>query len=206
MSVSDCHTHRFSTDAIISAIPGQQLNSSGHYSIGIHPWNSNDIWDLAKAESYFTLPEVIAVGECGLDPLHGADPATQLQLLEQHIRWSEQYQLPLILHCVKSASQIIALKKSLRPTQPWIIHGFRLNAHTASMLMNHDIYLSTGQYFNPEALRLIPDGRLLIETDDSPLSIRDIAIKTAKYRDTDPDTVLRQSADTINRLFSRLNT
>lgn len=205
MPVCDCHTHRFSTDAIVSASPDTPLETTGFYSIGIHPWDSDKTYDLSLIEPYFLLPQVVAVGECGLDLLRGADLVTQLQLLEQHIRWSEQYRLPLILHCVKSASQIVALKKTIRPTQPWIIHGFRLNAPTAEMLMSHNIYLSTGKYFNTEALRLIPDDRLLIETDDSKITINEIAEIIGQSRNTSADKILTLSARTIHTLFTKIN-
>ena len=49
----------------------------------------------------------------------------QTTLLTFHISISERLSKPLILHIVKAYPEIIALRKSLRPAQPWIIHGFR---------------------------------------------------------------------------------
>ncbi|MDE7410629.1 MAG: TatD family hydrolase [Paramuribaculum sp.] len=205
MPVCDCHTHLFRRDAIISATSSTILDANAYYSVGIHPWNSAECHNPELMEHLFSLPNVVGVGESGMDMLRGADEKTQIQLMERHIEWSESYGLPLILHCVKSANQIVALKKTHRPNQPWIIHGFRLNAHVAEMLMKHDIYMSFGRFFNPEALRLIPDSRLLIETDDSQMTINDIAELIGEGRNTSADNILTLSANTIHTLFTKIS-
>ena len=74
------------------------------------------------------------------------------------------------------ASHIIAeLLKELKPSVPWIIHGFRYNAAVAASLLRFPcVKLSFGEHFNPEALRATPAHRRLAETDCSLLSIAEI--------------------------------
>ncbi len=126
-------------------------------------------------------PQVLAIGETGLDALRGGDLAVQTELFKCHAAISEELKKPLIIHAVKTFQQIIALRNSLRPTLPWIIHGFRGKEEMAVQLLKHGFYLSLGEKFNPEAARVIPAACLLVETDESPLPIEQIALQVKKY-------------------------
>ena len=64
-------------------------------------------------------------------------------------------------------------------------HGFRGNARVARQLLDAGFYLSYGQYFNPEAVRITPIDRLLVETDESPLPIEEICALVALNRGDD---------------------
>ena len=81
-------------------------------------------------------------------------------------RLSEKNSLPLILHVVKAFPEIIALKKELKPRQPWIIHGFRGKPELAKELHRHGFFLSLGERHNPDAAAIIPAERLLLESDE----------------------------------------
>lgn len=161
------------------------------YSVGIHPWNVFSVTpaDLRLLRSLAASPSVIAIGETGLDAISvpkitlPASPglfsspspstraeilASQTALLQIHYGLSEALRKPLILHIVKAFPEIIALKKSWRPSCPWIIHGFRGKPQLARELLAHGFYLSFGSKYNPEALALTPPSRLLRETDAMP--------------------------------------
>ncbi len=145
--------------------------------MGIHPWDAEKI----TAESIEMLkersadPQVIAIGEAGLDALKGGDMARQIELFKCHAAISEALKKPLIIHAVKTFQQIISLHDSLRPALPWIIHGFRGKAPLAVQLFKHGFYLSLGEKFNPEAAAALPAACLFVETDESLLPIQEIA-------------------------------
>ena len=82
--------------------------------------------------------------------------------------------------CVKVFNEIISLKKELRPTMPWIIHGFRGKPKLTRQLLDNGFYISLGEHFNLQSVTIIPTDHLLFETDESTLDI-DTIIKRIKY-------------------------
>jgi TatD DNase family protein len=87
----------------------------------------------------------------------------------------------MLLHVVKAYPEIIALKRELRPTMPWIIHGFRGKPQLASELLSHGFYLSVGEKYNRDAVTVIPSDRLLVESDESALHASTIAESLPQY-------------------------
>lgn len=176
----DIHTHDKSrTDAIINIYPHESLIEGAYHSVGIHPWHTTDV-NISTIEQLNTLathPQVVAIGETGIDTLKGAPIEKQIEIFSHHVALSEQHQKPLIIHCVKAFNEIIALKKQLHPTMPWIIHGFRGKPQLASQLINQGFYISLGEHFNPQSATVIPTDRLLFETDESTLDINTIIEK-----------------------------
>ena len=176
----DIHTHDKSrTDAIINIYPHEPLIHGAYHSVGIHPWHTSDV-NISTIEQLNTLathPQVVAIGETGIDALKGDTIDKQIEIFCHHVALSEQHQKPLIIHCVKAFNEIIALKKQLHPTMPWIIHGFRGKPQLASLLINHGFYISLGEHFNPQSVTVIPTNRLLFETDESTLDINTIIEK-----------------------------
>jgi TatD DNase family protein len=92
---------------------------------------------------------------------------------------------------VKAYSEIMALKRELRPMQPWIIHGFRGKPELARQLLCADFYISLGERFNPAAAAVIPADRLLVETDDSTMPIAEIASRLPQYTPATAERLLR---------------
>lgn len=167
--VSDAHTHILKHDAVVNRYPGDPMPQGYLYSVGIHPWHTADAtpqqWQLL--EQLASRPDVVAIGETGLDKLSSVPFATQLDAFRRHIALSERTGKPLIIHNVRANQELIALRSSLRPSRPWIIHGFRGKPQLARMFLDHGFYLSLGPTHNPDTLAIIPPDRLLHETDQS---------------------------------------
>lgn len=176
LPIIDIHTH-----APVPA-PGRivNLDPSGPlpailegqpYSAGIHPWNTAkaDSDSIARLDILAARPQVIAIGETGLDRLRGGDFAVQEALFEHHALLADSLGKPLVIHAVRAFPALIGMKRRLNPAVPWIIHGFRGKPQLARELLGQGFYLSLGEHFNPAARAVIPDWRLLAETDDSPL-------------------------------------
>ncbi len=202
--ITDCHTHHLDRqDAIICVAP-EDFHPQGDrlYSVGIHPWNADKPFSDKQLEAACADSRTVFIGETGIDKRCGVDLGKQEALLLKHISLSESLCRPLVLHAVKSADRILALRKSLRPNMPWIWHGFRGNAVLARQLLQAGIYLSLGEHFNAEAARAIPADRLLIETDESPLSINEIAAKVAQCRDVSEEEVLHTVVENLYRLYT----
>lgn len=171
----DFHTHQLKRDAIVNIDP-TEVGDDWHpqegytYSVGIHPWNTATYTaaDIERLERLAALPEVVAIGEAGLDTVHqpAAPVEEQVRLLEHHIALSERAEKPLILHVVKRWDEIIALRKRIKPRQLWVIHGFRGKPQLARQLLAAGFGLSYGLKYNPEAYEITPPERRFRETDE----------------------------------------
>jgi Tat protein secretion system quality control protein TatD with DNase activity len=87
---------------------------------------------------------VVAIGECGLDRNIDLPLDIQTSIFKRHIELAETLQKPLVIHCVRAFSELIALKKNTKSTVPWIIHGFHKKEEVFQQLLKHDFYFSFG--------------------------------------------------------------
>ncbi len=180
----DIHTHRAATANSLAIhnigfddgalVLESAMNT--YFSIGIHPWDVHTYSpnDIDELRSYCLHESVVAVGECGLDKHSTATIATQTAFFVDQITISEQLEKPLIIHCVGCFNEVLRIKKEIKPVQPWIIHGFRGKPQMAKQLLRAGFYLSYGEHFNAESVKITPLGKLMIETDESTKDIADI--------------------------------
>lgn len=172
-----------------------------YFSCGIHPWHIDDAEkQLTALEEYLSFPEVVALGEAGFDKNSEVPASIQQNTFFAQIDLAEQFQKPVIIHCVKAWQEIEAAKNKLKPHMPWIIHGFRGNGILASQLIKQGFYLSFGAYFNPEAVRAAWPGDLFIETDDKPVDIRCVYKKIADALRIEESRLIQQVAHNVVRL------
>ena len=169
--VDDFHTHRpLSPRAIINTAPGDMRPPGYLYSVGIHPWDSAD----ASQSDFEALlvdagrPDVVAIGECGIDRLRGPQEALQRSVFIPQLEIAESVGKPVIIHCVRATDAILALRRSMRPNVDWILHGFRGKPETARQLARAGIFISLGERFNPAVLSAVDPAMIVRETDMQP--------------------------------------
>ena len=165
--ITDAHTHILAPSALVNRFPFDPMPEGYFYSVGIHPWHAADAtpeqWQWLQEAAQ--RPDVLAIGECGLDKLCATPWPAQLSAFKRQIALSEQVGKPLVIHDVRAHQEIIALHRELRPSQPWIIHGFRGKPELARQFLGQGFYISIGEKYNPATLAVIPASRLLRETD-----------------------------------------
>lgn len=186
----DIHTHHSHIEAgkacIVNCSPDSFApGPEGWYSVGIHPWSLPDevpqeAWKELQAMAGH--PQVLAVGEAGLDKLATAPMELQEAAFVRQAAIAETVGKPLIVHLVKATDGLLRLKKRMNPRIPWLVHGFRGKAQLAEELLHHGLFLSFGAKFQEEAVRTTPMSRLLIETDESPVPIAEIYARVAAAR------------------------
>lgn len=144
------------------------------YSAGIHPWWTDD--EIAKIDGFIgnlhTLlqhPQVVRLGECGLDKLRGASLERQIEIFRRQIALSEAHRKPVTLHCVKAYDVLLCLHKEWKVTQNWTVHGFRGRPALARQLLDAGIDLSFGCKYDPQSWRLTPPERRHLESDEGQL-------------------------------------
>lgn len=180
----DIHTHNSQTFACtairnITFLEAESFlfeQEKGLFSIGFHPWfaDTYSVELFENLEKYASHKRVIAIGECGLDKNSDVPYEIQLLVFEKQISLSEKVHKPLIIHCVGYFNELFALKKTLHPTQLWIIHGFRGKPQLAEQALKAGCALSFGERYNEESVRVTPLDKLFVETDESTQSIKDI--------------------------------
>ncbi|MCH5239656.1 MAG: TatD family hydrolase [Muribaculaceae bacterium] len=197
----DIHTHHAAPqpEGVISVEFDQFNPIAGQlYSVGIHPWVSYRDFTSEAWEEFRKLamhPQVVAIGECGIDKLKGGFLFNQLLIMKRQIEVSEELGKPLIIHDVKAHDVITGLRRDMEPRQKWAVHGFRYKPTVAKMLIDTGIYLSYGSEFNPESLKITPREMILAETDESPLSIEEIISKLSSVIGEDlTDQIAENSA------------
>lgn len=166
--VSDIHTHNpLAVNAVINLDRGgAPSRPDALYSVGWHPWWGAEA-DWQWVETVARDPRVVLIGECGIDRLRGGEIEPQLELTRRHALLAEKLRKPLILHIVGAWSEILALRKQLRPSVPWIIHGFRGKEALARQLIDAGFYLSLGSKSPQELRSVLPPEKLLNETDET---------------------------------------
>jgi TatD DNase family protein len=119
---------------------------------------------------------LVAVGECGLDrhwnkAETGADIRGEQELFEAQLDLAKQYGLPIIVHSREAAAETAEVLARY-PDVRGVIHCFSYGLPQAKTFLDLGYYLSfagTVTYKNTgplrEALRFVPEDRLLLETD-----------------------------------------
>ena len=209
MDFFDIHTHN------ITSFPEKELVSYDvqlalpeadvvYASVGIHPWNlteENAEQELQLLQEAFKDSRVIAIGEAGLDKLKGPSLEVQISVFRRVSGLAEERCLPLVIHCVRAFNELLLLKKELKPTQPWIIHGYRGKGTVVQELIKQGFYLSFGGKFQEQALWVVPLDRLFIETDESLEDIQDIYRKVAKARNLSVEELVEAVKQNVQKVF-----
>ena len=196
----DIHTHTAKPADNLIQMVNLDLETScpdqGYYSYGIHPWALDNAGfqleeTFALLEERLQYPNVLALGEAGLDKMHKESFEQQIAVFERQIELSEALQKPMILHDVKSHNEILALRKKHKAKQPWILHGFNGTEQDIRQLTGQGLYLSIGEsllhserkIYN--SFKYIDLGYLFLETDMAEIGIEKVYETAAKLLEID---------------------
>lgn len=198
-----------------------------YYSLGIHPWHcesvtSKDMRDLrGLLERHKDDSSLVAVGECGLDKLHKSNFTTQLNLFRVQIKLAKEFDLPLIMHAVKSHEAILNSLKSESPSRKGVVHGFYGGPQLAQQYVNLGYKLGIGGLLlNDNAPKLqqtvaeLPLESFILETDspamapktsrnnrNTPLILPDIIEKMANLQKKSAVLISEQMFFNVTQLF-----
>lgn len=173
-SFSDIHSHDTTraTDGqtVVSQRPGSAIDSAGWYSVGIHPWDTVKpvtLTQLRVLVNNARSERVVAIGECGLDRLRGADMKYQEEVFRFQARLARKLGKPLVIHCVRAYDILLRIAKEMHPKPgEWILHGFRGKPALARQLLDAGIDISLGVKHHPDLPgEIIPTERLYRESD-----------------------------------------
>jgi TatD DNase family protein len=144
---------------------------------GIHPHSAkeSDSETLKQLEALAVQPEVVALGECGLDFNRDFSPrSVQEDWFEQQIQLACQLKLPLFLHERDAHERFVAILKPYRSQiTAAVVHCFTGNLAELTTYLDLDLHIGItgwicderrGQNLQ-EIVHHIPLSRLMLETD-----------------------------------------
>lgn len=161
---------------------------------GLHPHHAHE-YDAdmdALFRSLLRHPEVLAVGECGLDYNRDFSPREAQQFaFEQQLQIAIDVQKPLFLHQRDAHADFIAIVDAVRDRlPPLVVHCFTGERAELVDYLDRDFHIGItgwicderrGQHLR-ELVKLIPADRLMIETDAPYLLPRTLKPKPSHRR------------------------
>ena len=147
-------------------------------ALGIHPWNiqflsPNELeqtLDLIFKQGY-CREKVVAIGEVGLDFSYGKKQIADLQIkvFNEMLRAAERQFLPVIVHCRRTAPEIISILPSFN-VKKVLFHWFSGPVELLPKIVENRYYVSEGPLSvyssgTREIIKLVPLNSLLTETD-----------------------------------------
>ncbi|WP_218309602.1 TatD family hydrolase [Alteromonas antoniana] len=192
-------------------------------SCGVHPLHQEDACDYDTLLQKASRPEVVAIGETGLDYFYSAETkAVQLQSFVDHIRVANALNKPLIIHTRDAREDTLSLLREHKaPETNGVLHCFTESLEMAQEAIDMGFYISISGIvtFNSadelrEVVKAVPLERLLIETDspwlapvphrgkqNQPGYVVEVAEYIADLKGVSVTELARQTTDNFYRLF-----
>lgn len=211
-----------STPKMLSRIHGQPGIFA---SVGVIPHEQGVTEPSLEALTlYHDHPQIVAIGETGLDYHYNVPRAIQIRRFETQIEAACLFGLPLIVHTRNAEEDTIAvLRANGAERVGGVMHCFTESWNMAQRALDLGFYISFSgiiTFNNANELRevaqRVPADRFLIETDspwlapvpfrgtpNTPGNLIKIAEKLAGVRTQDLLTIASQSTENFFRLFQR---
>lgn len=209
----DFHTHNATgsddTVTVMNLIAGDEVPAdfpaNTLFSAGIHPWQLTDD-NLAHLQTELLLtaahPHVAVIGEAGFDRLKGGPREAQHGAFIFQAEMAAEMDKPMVIHCVKGWEDLRRARKEMKPTRPWVIHGFRGNGILAESLADEGFWFSLGKEgLRPDVLKAVSHERILLETDDSGEQIAEVYRRYASTAGYDAEAAERLMISNFNSLL-----
>jgi TatD DNase family protein len=193
---------------------------------GMHPHDASRFDAAARAEIEALLgnPQVVAVGECGLDFYRMRSPREdQERALRAHVALAREAGLPLVVHVRDAWREILQLLAE-GSAERVILHCFTGDAQTARECVARGWYVSfAGNVTYPNSVHIrdaaaaIPLDRILVETDapflapqrmrgrdNAPANVVDVIETIAQVRGDAVENVRTTTSRNAANAFPRL--
>lgn len=207
------------------AVAVAQRHPDVRASVGLHPHDAKDYSDerFEALLSLAGLPEVLALGEMGLDFHYDSSPRDQQRhVFRVQLQAARRLRMPVIIHDRDSAGETLAI---LDEEQAWetgvLFHCYTGDVPYMKQIVDRGGYISIPGIVTfknagamPEVARLVPDERILIETDapfltpvphrgkkNEPAYVAFTLAKVASLRGAQPQQFAAQATANTERFF-----
>jgi TatD DNase family protein len=145
-------------------------------AVGVHPHDAKDCTPdrIAQLRDLAASKKVVAIGESGLDfhYMH-SPPYAQEASLRAHLALAAELDLPIVIHCRDAENRLVEIVRETGiPPRGGVIHCFTGDASAAREFLALGFCISfsgiiTFKNSAPirEAATIVPDDRVMVETD-----------------------------------------
>ena len=211
------------------AIEIAKSHSFIYATCGIHPSEiaetEKDILNQIEEvkELVLSCKKVVGIGEIGLDYHYEDGPKKELQqfaFIEQ-IKLGNRLELPISVHTRDAIDDTIAILRKYKFEYGGILHCCPFNRELVRHGLEQGLYIAfggTSTFKNArnaeEIVQMVPDDRILIETDSPYLSpdplrgtrndssnLKYVVRKIAEFRNTEPEKIAKITYDNAMKLF-----
>lgn len=192
-------------------------------SCGVHPLNQEEAYDVEEFRRLSADPQVVALGETGLDYHYQPETKAQQQRsFREHIRTGIALNKPIIVHTRDAREDTLAILREGQVERcGGVLHCFTEDQLTAAKLLDMGFYISFSGIVTfrnaeqlREAARYVPLDRMLVETDspylapvpyrgkeNQPAYTRDVAEYLAVLKGVDMETLAATTTQNFSMLF-----
>ena len=189
-----------------------EITTMGHgFTIGLHPMSYNFMtFENVSRIIHQYHDDILGIGECGLDTRIAVPRQHQIELFIAHAELAMEMHLPLIIHCVRSYDDIVHLHQRLKPSNPWIIHGFNRTESIAIKLLDQGILLSIGkELLDPghpisTFFKKIAEYPFFLETDGKDIAIQTLYQQASNMLDMSIEAISTIIASHVQQVYGRI--
>jgi len=205
----------------------QDQHSDVWLSLGVHPLNDDLGTDKKELLQWCSRPEVVAVGETGLD--YHYQPETreaQIESFKTHLQVADELDKPIVVHTRAAQQDTLDLIREQNSGTGGILHCFTESWDMAKEALDMGYYVSISGIVTfrnaenvREVARKIPLDRLLIETDspylapvpfrgkpNEPAYLPKVAECVAELRGMSVQALVNTTTENFHQLFPSTQT
>ncbi len=196
--------------------------SNVYGTLGIHPENVNDSYDLDFIRSHIDNPKIVGIGEIGLDYHYTKDNISeQISLFSEQIEIALEFNKPIVVHSRDAINDTYDIIKRYNIGHKCLIHCFSGSLEMARNFVKLGCKLGIGGVLTfknssrlKEVVREIDISNLVLETDspymspepfrgkrNEPYNVLYVACEISNIKEIDLDTVLKITSKNAFDLF-----
>lgn len=141
-------------------------------TVGLHPENVDEYENFDFIYELVKNPKVVAVGEIGLDYHWGGNKERQKELFIKQIEIANGLGKPVVIHSRDADMDMLEILKSHKIENGFVMHCFSSSVEILKEVLKLGAYVSIAgpvTFKNARSLvevaKLVPEDKLLIETD-----------------------------------------
>jgi len=191
-------------------------------AVGIHPENLSSNTEISTIKELASFEKCVAIGEIGLDYyFDDTNKEEQKRVFIEQIKLANELNLPVIVHDREAHEDTLKILKEYRPKG--VVHCFSGSVEMAKEILKLGMYIGVGGVITfknskklPDVVKIIPDDKLLVETDCPYLApepfrgkicnsslIYYSAQKIAEIKQTETEEILNITNNNAKELFLR---
>jgi TatD DNase family protein len=198
------------------------------FAVGLHPLEAGK-WTPELGKEILTLAQsdhrVVAIGEMGLDFFKADNSDIQKQAFQTQLEIAQELNLPVIIHCRDAAEVMVQMLHEFweqRGAVKGVMHCWTGNPQQTQWFLDLGFYISFSGVITfkkatdvQESAKMVPDDRLLVETDcpflapvpqrgkrNEPAYVRHVAEAAAQLRGVPLETLAAQTTQNARSLFA----